>query len=377
MFTCPKCQCRLSRVRNKLGVFWVCQKCGGRAVSVPLLRQVLTRDYVNRLWAAVHEGRGTPGRLCPACERPMLEVAVWTAADAAKLDVCKICEFVWFDPSEFETAPSLPPPPKKPDPTPAELEARAKLAIYEARILEAEQKSDEFPAARWKAAVALLALPVEIGSTALQHVPWLTWTLAVLITMVSVSAFTNLTEMVQDFGLIPAEAWRYGGATFLTSFFLHGGLWHLLSNLYFLLVFGDRVEDFLGWRKLLILLMFAAFAGDILHVLGDPRADMPCIGASGGISGIIAFYAFKFPHAKLGLLARSIWLRGYFRWLSFPAWAAFALWIVLQILGALLQLSGFGGVSGLAHLGGAAVGLVLWRKWRYAESLPAAVQETP
>ncbi len=381
MFNCPNCQTTLVRVQNNLGFYWGCPKCRGRAVSVSLLRRALRREYVNQLWGAAREGQGQPGRPCPACERPMLEVAVAANADSLKLDVCKPCEFVWFDATEYESSPSIPLLPKPPPPTPAETEARAKLAIYEARML-AEESREEWPDARWKTVPALFGLPVEFAIMPLKNLPWLTWSVAVIITLVSLVGFTNPSHAIQEFGLIPAQAWRDGGATLLTSFFLHGGWWHLIGNLYFLLVFGERVEDYLGWKRLLALLAISTLAGDILHILGDPHGDVPCIGASGGISGIIAFYALKFPRARLGflppvwlgLMAPVLWLRGYFGWIRVPAWGAFAIWIALQLLGTSLQLSGYGGTSALAHLGGATVGISLWLWWKRAEARPALVR---
>ncbi len=103
-----------------------------------------------------------------------------------------------------------------------------------------------------------------------------------------------------------------------------------------------------------------------------PRGDVPSIGASGGISGLIAFYAFKFPHARLGFLLRF----GFIfipKWIQFPAWCAFLFWLLLQFLGAFEQISGFSNVSSLAHLGGTAVGVALWRFWRKVELQPAPV----
>jgi membrane associated rhomboid family serine protease len=92
-------------------------------------------------------------------------------------------------------------------------------------------------------------------------------------------------------------------------------------------------------------------------VAGDPRGEIPCIGASGGISGIITFYALQFPHARLGLFVR-------YHWVNFPAWAALVLWAALQAVGVAQQLAGFSNVSALAHMGGAALGLLAWAAWR-------------
>ena len=89
----------------------------------------------------------------------------------------------------------------------------------------------------------------------------------------------------------------------------------------------------------------------------NPHSTIPCIGASGGISGVIVFYALSYPHAQLSLLLR-------FWWVQIPAWGALALWVALQVWNSLAYLSGFSKVAGLAHLGGAAAGLVIWREWR-------------
>jgi len=123
---------------------------------------------------------------------------------------------------------------------------------------------------------------------------------------------------------------RHGGLTFLTSFLLHSGVFHLLGNVYFLLVFGNNVEDWLGKWRFLLLLLCATLIGDVVHVFGNADSTTPCIGASGGISGVVAFYALKFPRVRLGFLMR---LYLWFRWISVPAYAMFFIWMPMQFLG--------------------------------------------
>jgi membrane associated rhomboid family serine protease len=170
-------------------------------------------------------------------------------------------------------------------------------------------------------------------------------------------------SLIGEFALIPDRALRLGGLTLVTSFFLHAGWWHLVGNLYFLIVFGDNVEEYLGRGRWLLLLLFANLAGALSHLLAEPHSSIPCIGASGGISGLLAFYAFRFPKARLGL---RIWMRYSYRapWVTFPAWAGFAVWMALQFLGVFEQMNGLSNVSAMAHLGGAAAGIVAWRVWR-------------
>jgi len=167
----------------------------------------------------------------------------------------------------------------------------------------------------------------------------------------------DLHQIVQRFGFIPAQPFRYGGLTVISSLLLHAGWIHLIGNMYFLMVFGDNVEDYLGKKRFLLLAVVAALSGDFLHWLLEPRSNLPSVGASGMISGVLAFYALQFPHARLAML----W---YYRWVRFPAWGAFVLWGLLQIVGVVQQLSGFSHVSALAHIGGALSGIALWLWWR-------------
>jgi membrane associated rhomboid family serine protease len=206
-------------------------------------------------------------------------------------------------------------------------------------------------------------MPIEQDVDRVVKQPWVTWSLAALITVVSVAAFFDLKNVVFDFGLIPAKAARYGGLTFITSFFLHGGIFHLLGNLYFLMVFGDNVEEWLGRRRYVLLLICASLAGDMLHVLYESGSEIPCIGASGGISGVIVFYALRFPRARLGFLIR-IYL--WFKWIRMPAYAMLVIWFAMQLFGAWTQIAGISNVSSLAHIGGAAVGFIFWLVMRKA-----------
>jgi membrane associated rhomboid family serine protease len=170
---------------------------------------------------------------------------------------------------------------------------------------------------------------------------------------------------VQPFGLIPAQATRLHGLTFLTSFVLHAGVIHLVGNLYFLLVFGDDVENFLRPPRYIMLIALAAFVGDLVHIASNPASPIPCIGASGGIAGVITFYALVFPKAKIAFLWRfSFW----FRWIRLPAWFVFVLWIFFQVIGAYEQRIGMSAVSSFAHLGGAVVGIFFWLIWRREKS---------
>jgi len=232
------------------------------------------------------------------------------------------------------------------------------------------------PDDEWKAIPALFGFPVEKNTSALQSKPWVTWSLAALIAMISLVAFGRLEQSVTQFGLIPDEAFRLGGLTWITSFFLHGGFWHLIGNLYFLLIFGDNVEDYLGRGKYLLLILAADMFGNLLHVLLSPASAVPCIGASGGISGIIVFYALQFPRARLSFLLCGWWglymSRWGFGWWSIPAWGALILWLLLQTFTLSMEWDGSSTVAASAHFGGAIAGFLAWLWWRNKERQPVS-----
>ena len=364
MFTCPQCRAVLQRTQTRSGIFWLCPACGGRAVTVSLLRSLVHESTMRELWSRTFN-QGLPKiRPCPSCHRAMQEIPVTVRPQGIKLDVCRTCQFVWFDPQEFECMPPLPPKPVAVDTTPQAVKEAVALAEVERMGRElAEQEPD---LADLKNIPAILGLPVETEPGKFKRLPWLTWVVATLVATVSLLALGR-EQWIDQYALVPAELWRMGGLTLLTSFFLHAGIWHLASNLYFLVAFGDNVEDYLGRWRWILLLLLADLSGALAHVMLNPQDTAPCIGASGGISGLLAFYAFRFPHARLGV---RIWMRYSYRapWITFPAWGWFVVWMLLQMLGLFEQLQGVTNVSSVAHLGGVAVGVAAWLVWRNIES---------
>lgn len=323
---------------------------------MPVIRRVVDQEAVSQMWNKLSIGQFSPGLDCPSCARATAEVEMEASGNSFHLDVCKRCRFVWFDPRELERLPPLPPalPPEEP----LSQEQREKIAIAKVRHMADEaQHNTDSPDAVWKWIPAMLGMPVEHRVKAVKALPWATWCIAILCVLATVYSTGQIERVVKNFGLLPSEPLRYGGLTWLTSFFLHAGWIHLLGNLYFLIVFGDNVEDTLGRWKYLALILMAAVAGDLAHIAFDSRSHVPLVGASGGISGIIVFYALQFPHAKLGVFFFA-WIP--IRWLLVPAWSALILWTLLQGVGVVYQISGFSNVSALAHLGGAIVGAVAW-----------------
>ena len=221
------------------------------------------------------------------------------------MEICKICEFVWFDAGETRTF-SPRAITKKTAPLPQE--AREAIAIAKVKALAEEARGPDFDSAApdewWKQIAAFFGLPVEFDAPESARRPVVTWFLTGIIVIVSVHAFFHLQEIVQLFGLIPVQATRMHGLTFVTSFFLHVGIIHLVGNMYFLFVFGDDVENFLRPAALYHIDRGGRFVGDLVHIVSNPASTILCVGASGGIAGLITFYALAFPQAKIAFLWR-------------------------------------------------------------------------
>lgn len=371
-FLCPRCKGPLKEVRTSGGILYSCDVCGGRAVTIELLRKRFTPESINPLWLHAMRGEGRIGLPCPSCRQPMIGVALSDRAEI-NVDVCQHCHFIWFDAHEVDTLV-----PRQPEPVAPELpqKAREMLAIAEVARLAKQAEGPELesaaPEESWKQIAAFLGMPVEFDEPEEERRPWATVLLSVAIICTSLVAFLNLREVVQSFGLIPAQARRLDGLTFVTSFFLHAGIIHLAGNMYFLLAFGHAVENFLRPLRYLALIALAAFIGDLAHIALDPRSETPCIGASGGIAGVITFYALNFPRMRLAFLMR--WGFVWFRWIRLPAWFVFVLWILFQIIGTLEQKAGMSSVSSAAHLGGAAVGILAWLVWRKPNDEPRMLE---
>ena len=122
------------------------------------------------------------------------------------------------------------------------------------------------------------------------------------------------------------------------------------------------MEDFLGRIRYILLIVLADVVGNLAHIAADPHSTIPCIGASGGIAGIITFYALQFPRARLALMFR--WGFYWFRWIRIPAWVGLILWLLFQLVGAWAQIRGMSHVSAFAHLGGVMAGAGAWVVWR-------------
>jgi membrane associated rhomboid family serine protease len=206
---------------------------------------------------------------------------------------------------------------------------------------------------------------------------------------------TRLDRLINTFGLMPSGLSLYHPTTWitlLTSMFLHGSWFHLISNMWALFIFGDNVEDRMGpWRYLTFYLMAGIVAG-VAHTavttyffgVDSAQANMPTVGASGAIAGVLGGYLILYPKAKVITLI-PLFILPWFVELS--AYIYLGFWFLTQLFPGLLSLGAIGdfgeamgGVAWWAHIGGFIFGMLLvrvfsrprvaYRQWHQDEYWP-------
>lgn len=203
--------------------------------------------------------------------------------------------------------------------------------------------------------------------------PYMTW----LIIAVTAAVFLwerslsprEMAAAFQTFGLVPANAANAPlTSTFITYALLHGGWWHVISNMWMFWIFADNIEDVMGpWRFLLYYLACAVISG-LTHVFANPAATDPVVGASGAISGILGAYFLLYPHAKITTFV-------FFLILRIPAALYLGGWFILQLYSGLTR--GASDIAWWAHLGGFVAGIALLPLFKAKRAVPAVLPEPP
>jgi len=158
------------------------------------------------------------------------------------------------------------------------------------------------------------------------------------------SVLMNINQLPMDLHVLPA--W----VTIFTSMFMHGGFMHLLGNMLYMWIFADNIEDDLGHIKFLIFYLLSGIGAAMTQVLIDTNSQIPMVGASGAIGGVLGAYLINYPNAKVLVLIPF----GFFSQLiKIKALYVLGLWFVLQFI------SSGGGVAYAAHIGGFISGIIL------------------
>lgn len=183
----------------------------------------------------------------------------------------------------------------------------------------------------------------------------------IIVFLYEVSLGTNLVQFIRLFGATPYNIFFRGGLftymTLLTSMFIHANLMHIFGNMLFLWIFADNIEDRIGHIKFIFFYLICGIAAALLHGLTAMNSQIPMVGASGAISGVLGAYILLFPKARILAL---IPLGFFIRVTYLPSIIFLGIWFLYQFLLGVSSLGARGGgVAYFAHIGGFFAGLLL------------------
>jgi membrane associated rhomboid family serine protease len=163
--------------------------------------------------------------------------------------------------------------------------------------------------------------------------------------------------------------------TLFTAMFMHGGLLHLGGNMLFLWIFGNNVEDSMGPVKFLLFYLLGGLAAAALQIAIDPDSQIPNLGASGAVAGVLGGYLLLFPRARVITV---IFIVFFFTIVELPALLILGFWFVQQVLFGYFDLNTVGeggGVAYFAHIGGFAFGLLAIKLFADERKRRAQIEE--
>jgi len=187
----------------------------------------------------------------------------------------------------------------------------------------------------------------------------------VVVYFIQILQGAEINRFIYIYGLVPAryslpqiaEYFTTGQQLFsLISFmFLHGGFWHILGNMWSLYIFGDNVEDRLGPIRYALFYLLCGISSGLSHLILNLNSNLPTIGASGAIAGVMGAYFLLHPRSKI-LTLIPIFFIPYF--INIPAFIFLGLWFLLQFINAAGSQGAVSGIAWWAHIGGFIFGML-------------------
>jgi membrane associated rhomboid family serine protease len=200
--------------------------------------------------------------------------------------------------------------------------------------------------------------PIGDDNSARRSLPVVTWALIALNVAFFFLELNGGDQFILRWAFVPRRFLANPGGSFLTVFtsmFMHGGWVHLGGNMLYLWIFGDNVEDRFGHLKFLVFYLLCGIAATFAQMAFNSESNVPNLGASGAIAGVLGAYILLFPGARVRvLMGRSV--------VPVPALVVIGLWIVLQFvsgIGSIANTADTGGIAYMAHIGGFVAGFVL------------------
>jgi membrane associated rhomboid family serine protease len=311
-----------------------CKKCHGIWLELGELDAALSvadngNDHVF-LEERLGDKLGESERYCYECNQKLTRYYLMSGFEV-EVDTCSSCFGVWLDSEELEKVTQSP-------------------AIAQA-LLELDKPVQK----RTWLFQFLSQMPVEYNLKA-KSTPWATYSLVFLNLLIFVSySIAGVGEsFAYDNFALHSDQVSQGHQlwTLLTHMYMHGGLMHLLGNMYFLTIIGDNLEDTLGAGKFILYYTLCGFIAAAAHIIADPNAFIPMVGASGAIAGLFGMYLLWFRHASLTLMI-VIYQK------KVSPLVFFSIWLAINIIGLYFADDSGVGVAYWAHIGGFIAGIII------------------
>jgi membrane associated rhomboid family serine protease len=331
---CPRCGRRLEDCQFEGQRVKVCPKCAGLWVRPASWDENKLGAWPKLGAPSDVQPAGRSRLACPNCLATLttLNIGGPPADDAVtiEIDQCDSCGGIWFDHGEWEQIAAL-------------------------RNLQAEEKALERPTTwgEWSLQF-FLGLPIEFN-VAPRRFPLVTVGIIAVCVLVYLVELAVGDEAAMTWGFTPKYLFTgFGAVTLFTCMFLHGGILHLLGNIYLFYILGDNVEDALGRGRYLLFYLVCGAVASLAYGLPNLDSATPLVGASGAISGVAAAYVLLYPRARLTFIL-------IFWQFKIPAPVWLGVWFLFQAGAAFFELTGGNQseVAFLAHVGGFIAGLAI------------------
>lgn len=355
---CPRCTFTLAPRKHAGVVVELCPRCHGSFLDVGDAKHTLGANAEVASWERSHAAQliGRSQLSCPHGHGRMTAYAVQSPPQSGQnieVEVCPTCTGMWLDAWEATRL----------------QQATRTLAPRAdgASALPLDQARND--GVGWYLFGLITGMPVEEYNPR-RRFPWMGALLiaactAAFLLELSWAASGRIDEFIRTWGAVP-KTMLAGGQPLaaVTHMFLHGGVAHLVGNMYFLYTFGDNIEDRVGrWRFLGLYLAFGV-AALIAQTLASVGSEVPMVGASGAISGLMGAYLALFPRARMYQVF-------FFFRFRVPAWAYLGLWMLMQSFAGwnAIYTRTDGGVAWFAHIGGFCAGVTwgLFARDRYGD----------
>jgi membrane associated rhomboid family serine protease len=201
-------------------------------------------------------------------------------------------------------------------------------------------------------------LPIGDDNSARRLIPFVTYTLIVLNVLFFLVEMSGGDAFIMQWAFVPSRFLADPSGDFITLFtsmFMHAGWLHLGGNLLYLWIFGDNVEDRFGHVKFLVFYLLCGLGATFAQLMFSLDSNIPNLGASGAIAGVLGSYILMFPKGRIRVLQGQQVVQA-------PALMVIGFWIVLQLfsgIGSIANTADTGGVAYMAHIGGFVAGFVL------------------